>query len=68
MCCIDGQENKYSVLNECSRMLKYNVRETSIYFHIHFNSIRMLLCQISQGHELDYEECRLLVCSAVCFL
>jgi hypothetical protein len=25
MCCIDGQENKYSVLNECSRMLKYNI-------------------------------------------
>jgi hypothetical protein len=25
--CIDGQENKYSVLNECSRMLKYNVQE-----------------------------------------
>jgi hypothetical protein len=24
MCFIDGQENKYSVLNECSRMLKYN--------------------------------------------
>jgi hypothetical protein len=25
MCCIDGQENKYSVLNECSRMLNYNI-------------------------------------------
>jgi hypothetical protein len=25
MCCIEGQENKYSVLNECSRMLKYNI-------------------------------------------
>jgi hypothetical protein len=25
MCRIDGQENKYSVLNECSRMLKYNI-------------------------------------------
>jgi hypothetical protein len=24
MCYIDGQKNKYSVLNECSRMLKYN--------------------------------------------
>jgi hypothetical protein len=22
---IDGQKNKYSVLNECSRMLKYNI-------------------------------------------
>jgi hypothetical protein len=27
MCCIDGQENKYSVLNECSRMLNYNISE-----------------------------------------
>jgi hypothetical protein len=25
MCYIDGQENKYSVLNECSWMLKYNI-------------------------------------------
>jgi hypothetical protein len=25
MCYIDGQKNKYSVLNECSRMLKYNI-------------------------------------------
>jgi hypothetical protein len=25
MCYIDGQKNKYSALNECSRMLKYNV-------------------------------------------
>jgi hypothetical protein len=24
LCYIDGQKNKYSVLNECSRMLKYN--------------------------------------------
>jgi hypothetical protein len=24
MCYIDGQKNKYSVLNECNRMLKYN--------------------------------------------
>jgi hypothetical protein len=26
MCYIDGQKNKYSVLNECSRMLKYNIQ------------------------------------------
>jgi hypothetical protein len=26
MCYIDGQKSKYSVLNECNRMLKYNVR------------------------------------------
>jgi hypothetical protein len=26
MCYIDGQKNKYSVLNECNRMLKYNIR------------------------------------------
>jgi hypothetical protein len=25
MCYIDGQKNKYSVLNECNRMLKYNL-------------------------------------------
>jgi hypothetical protein len=25
MCCIDGQENKYLVLNECNRMLNYNI-------------------------------------------
>jgi hypothetical protein len=26
MCYIDGQKNKYSVLNECNRMLKYNIQ------------------------------------------
>jgi hypothetical protein len=31
MCCIDGQKNKYSVLNECNRMLKYNICD---FFHI----------------------------------
>jgi hypothetical protein len=25
MCYIDGQKNKYSVLNECNRMLKCNI-------------------------------------------
>jgi hypothetical protein len=25
MCYIDGQNNKYSALNECNRMLKYNI-------------------------------------------
>jgi hypothetical protein len=25
MCYIDGQKNKYSVLNECNRMPKYNI-------------------------------------------
>jgi hypothetical protein len=25
MCYIDGQKNKYLVLKECSRMLKYNI-------------------------------------------
>jgi hypothetical protein len=29
MCCNDGQENKYSVLNECSKMLKYNISNGS---------------------------------------
>jgi hypothetical protein len=27
MCYIDGQKNKYSVLNECNRILKYNITE-----------------------------------------
>jgi hypothetical protein len=26
LCYIDGQKNKYSVLNECNRMLKYNMQ------------------------------------------
>jgi hypothetical protein len=26
MCYINGRKNKYSVLNECNRMLKYNIR------------------------------------------
>jgi hypothetical protein len=25
MCYIDGQKSKYSVLNKCNRMLKYNI-------------------------------------------
>jgi hypothetical protein len=29
LCYIDGQKNKYSVLNECSRMLKYNISHTN---------------------------------------
>jgi hypothetical protein len=32
MCYIDGQKNKYSVLNECSRMLKYNILK--YFFHL----------------------------------
>jgi hypothetical protein len=40
MCYIDGQNNKYSVLNECNRMLKYNIQYMQIFcnylrwFHI----------------------------------
>jgi hypothetical protein len=30
MCYIDGQKNKYSVLNECNRMLKYNMCNRSV--------------------------------------
>jgi hypothetical protein len=29
MCYIEGQKNKYSVLNECNRMLKYNIANKS---------------------------------------
>jgi hypothetical protein len=35
MCYIDGQKNKYSVLNECNRMLKYNILE------VHFISLEI---------------------------
>jgi hypothetical protein len=28
---IDGQKNKYSVLNECNRMLKYNILQNLYY-------------------------------------
>jgi hypothetical protein len=31
MCYIDGQKNKYSVLNECNRMLKYNILKVKVY-------------------------------------
>jgi hypothetical protein len=34
MCYIDGQKNKYSVLNECNRMLKYNIFEIHLYIII----------------------------------
>jgi hypothetical protein len=30
MCYIDGQKNKYSVLNECNRMLKYNIKKRTL--------------------------------------
>jgi hypothetical protein len=33
MCYSDGQKNKYSLLNECNRMLKYNIEK---YFIIRF--------------------------------
>jgi hypothetical protein len=33
MCYIDEQKNKYSVLNECNRMLKYNI-SCSFVFHL----------------------------------
>jgi hypothetical protein len=33
MCCIDGQKNKYSVLNECNRILKYNISHSYIVPH-----------------------------------
>jgi hypothetical protein len=30
MCYNDGQKNKYSVLNECNRILKYNIQYIGI--------------------------------------
>jgi hypothetical protein len=38
MCYIDGQKNKYSVLNECNRMLKYNV-DGKVQLEIWWNSM-----------------------------
>jgi hypothetical protein len=35
ICYFDGQKNKYSVLNDCSRMLKYNIGKLLV------NSIKM---------------------------
>jgi hypothetical protein len=32
MCYIDGQKNKYSVSNECNRMLKYNTQKYILVF------------------------------------
>jgi hypothetical protein len=34
MCYIDGQNNKYSVLNECNRMLKYNIQYRQMKFDV----------------------------------
>jgi hypothetical protein len=34
MCYIDGQKNKYSVLNECHRMLKYNILLIIVYWFV----------------------------------
>jgi hypothetical protein len=31
MCYIDGQKNKFSMLNECNRMLKYNITNKRLY-------------------------------------
>jgi hypothetical protein len=49
MCCIDGQENKYSVLNECSRMLKYNM---SFILHVRVKC-RDSAVGIATGYRLD---------------
>jgi hypothetical protein len=45
MCYIDGQKNKYSVLNECNRMLKYNI----------FN-IFSVLCSLFYGNNLHVNQ------------
>jgi hypothetical protein len=39
MCYIDGQKNKYSVLNECNRMLKYNTCTIMLFIYCqHFSA------------------------------
>jgi hypothetical protein len=42
MCYIDGQKNKYSVLNKCNRMLKYNITEFHMRFIFRMGSIKIL--------------------------
>jgi hypothetical protein len=63
MCYIDGQKNKYSVINECNRMLKYNILtykgsarvsvivKCLVLVKIYGNSPRELLNKINENSE-----------------
>jgi hypothetical protein len=51
MCCIDGQENKYSVLNECSRMLKCDILCSTGSGN---NYVRSKHCVVLGGLESDH--------------
>jgi hypothetical protein len=52
MCYIDGQKNKYSVLNECSRMLKYNILESVLKVGISDSA-----CDSQFHHQLRFIPC-----------
>jgi hypothetical protein len=49
MCYIDGQKNKYSVLNECNRMLKYNILDHPVPEGYIYEDLALQV-----GSELDY--------------
>jgi hypothetical protein len=51
MCYIDGQKNKYSVLNECNRMLKYNIFKDLISSICKYSNFH---CRIIETIEFDY--------------
>jgi hypothetical protein len=62
MCYIDGQKNKYSVLNECNRMLKYNIVTLIYHRHKPTDSINLLGSQrgrnvflVRYGVELSFK-------------
>jgi hypothetical protein len=40
MCYIGGQKNKYSVWNECNRMLKYNIQYIVMGFFIRLRNVK----------------------------
>jgi hypothetical protein len=58
MCYIDGQKNKYSVLNECNRMLKYNIQCITCLLvpiqYIHFSQILDLCKTTIHIIQIDY--------------
>jgi hypothetical protein len=45
MCYIDGQNNKYSVLNECNRMLKYNILSKYLFLENSYDYVFMKTLQ-----------------------
>jgi hypothetical protein len=54
MCYIDGQKNTYSVLNECSRMLKDNTRNNINYFQLYMSRKMFLTPGVRARHVEDH--------------